>query len=64
MDKERKSFMDDADSDEEAHLYLLQLISDFICFYITGMTCGLFGRRVVSFSFPEEIGGGANGQIR
>lgn len=56
--------MDDADSDEEAHLYLLQLISDFICFYITGMTCGLFGRRVVSFSFPEEIGGGANGQIR
>lgn len=55
--------MDDADSDEESHLNLLQSKSNFICSYITGMTCGLFGRRVVSFSFPEAEGGGTNGLI-
>lgn len=44
--------MDDADSDGESHLSIVRLTSNFIASDITGITCGLLGRRVVPFWVP------------
>ena len=41
--------MDDADSDEESHISFVKSKSNCIDSDITGITCGLFRRRVVPF---------------
>lgn len=56
--------MDDADSDEESHISFVQSKSNCIDSDTTGITCGLFRRRVMPFRVFGGRKGGTDGQIR